>query len=136
MKIKYKTCLFCIYFKFWRYHISCKKLEDTATSIFISCCFSISFYSSRYHFLTNFQKFIQPYLKKCFCHIFSLFTDSPKLPHLLNSQNPLSLRKVFYECSLSKLWGFYSILIWRPVQGREGEDIVQAGIKFLYFYMF
>ena len=60
----------------------------------------ISFYISRYHFFT------QNYLKKIFVTNFPFLRDSldptPLPPtHPLNSRNPLSVRKVFFQCSLT-----------------------------------
>ena len=47
-------------------------------------------------FLQLFQNLIQHFLKK---KNFPFLTDSPKLLHPLNSQNLLSLMKVFCQCS-------------------------------------
>ena len=46
-------------------------------------------------FSTNLKNFIQYYLKKIF---FNGFTQTPV--HLFNDQNPLSMMKVFCQCSL------------------------------------
>ena len=46
-------------------------------------------------FSTNLKNFIQHYLKKIF---FNGFTQTPV--HLFNDQNPLSMMKVFCQCSL------------------------------------
>ena len=61
----------------------------------------ISFYISRY---IIFHKCLELHsilsVKKIFVNEFSFLTDSLKLPHSLYSQNPLSVTKVFCQCSL------------------------------------
>ena len=80
---KYLTALYCISnFAGTSY----KMLHDTATSSFISWCF------------TQVENFIYHYQKNNFCHEFSLFngfTQNPPTPHPVNSQNPLSLIFLF-----------------------------------------
>ena len=50
-------------------------------------------------FFYIFRHFIQHYLKKDFCHKLLLFlTDSPQPSNLHNSQNLLSVTKVFFIC--------------------------------------
>ena len=66
----------------------------------------ISFYISRYHFSQIFCNSFLIIRKKNFRHRFSFLTDLPTQnppspsPHALNSQNPLSVTKVFCRCSL------------------------------------
>ena len=94
--------------------------------------FSVSIYSSRCHFLISFYRFIHPYLKNIFVVYFPLIADSPKLHYNPNNQNPLSVRKFFCECFLSKLWWFYWTLIWRPVRGR-GRVLFKLAYNFYTF---
>ena len=55
----------------------------------------ISFYISRYHFSQILRTSLNIISKKDFRHNFSFLMDSLKLPHPLNSQNLLSVTKVF-----------------------------------------
>ena len=69
-------------------------IKDTATSfLFLSVFKSID---------TIFHHFIQHYLKKDFRHKLLLFlTDSPQPSNLHNSQNLLSMTKVFFICHMA-----------------------------------
>ena len=64
----------------------------------------ISFYISRYHFSQIFETSIRIIRKLNFRHKFSFLTDSltpshhPPVP--LNNRNPLSVMKIFCQCSL------------------------------------
>ena len=63
----------------------CKKLQDTATSSFISCCFTSDFISADINFLKLFRtlfNLIKKKKKKIFVTNFTFLTDSPKLPLL------------------------------------------------------
>ena len=62
----------------------------------------ISFYIIRYHFSQIFRTSFNIISKKDFRHKFSFLTDSLKPPHPFNGQNPLSVTKVFWRCSIKK----------------------------------
>ena len=86
-KIKQKCDCFILHHKFCRCFL--KKLRDTATSPFISWCF------------TSAKNFIHHYQKKFFWHefpFFNGFTPTPK-PHPVN-QNPQSVIIFFCWCPL------------------------------------
>ena len=58
----------------------------------------ISFYISWYHFSQIFGSSFKNIRKKYFCHEFSFLTDLLRpMPPPLNSQNPLSVTKVFVD---------------------------------------
>ena len=80
---------------------SFKYLLDTVTRSFISCCF-INFYINRYNFSQIFRTCSTLSEKIIFVTTFSFLMDSLKhLPtHPLNSQNLLSMTKVFCFCYL------------------------------------
>ena len=65
----------------------------------------LSFYISRYHFPQVFRTSFNIIWKKVFRQkffFFSRFTQIPiRPPHPINSQNPLSVTKVFCQCSLT-----------------------------------
>ena len=63
---------------------SYKNFQDSCTSSFIYCCFISAFPSANMIFI--FQQ---------------IHTPPPQHTHPLNSQNPLSVRKVFCQCSLT-----------------------------------
>ena len=74
----------------------------------------ISFSISRYHFLQVFRTSFNIIWKKDFRHKFSFFNRfiQTHSPHPLNSQNPLSLIKVFCQycqtcCGFSRLLCYY-----------------------------
>ena len=72
--------------------------------IFYLLLFYISFHISRHHFsFHSFSTSFNIIWKKDFCHKFSFFNGFTQ-PHLLNSQNPLSMTKVFCQCSLNCGW--------------------------------
>ena len=91
------TVVFTRYFKFWRYFLQkiCKiQPLDLLFIVFIG------FYISRYHFSQIFKTSFSISERHIFVTNFPFLTDSLKLPHPLNRQNPLSLTKVFCRCSL------------------------------------
>ena len=101
-KIKWKIyALFTLYFKFWWY-TSYKNLKIKPLDLLFLGAF-ISFYIQ--HADNNFYKFLELhstlYEKKIFVANFPFLTNSLKHPHPLNSQNPLSVTKVFCRCSLN-----------------------------------
>ena len=61
----------------------------------------ISFYISRYHFSQIFRTSFNIISKNDICHEFSFFNEFIQTPYPLNSQNPLSVTKVFCRCSLT-----------------------------------
>ena len=62
----------------------------------------ISFYISRYHFSQVFRTSFNIIWKKDFRHKFSFFNRFTQAPTLiLLTANPLSVRKVFRQCSLT-----------------------------------
>ena len=69
-------------------------------------------------FFNKFSWFHSTLSQKYFYGIFSFVDILTKLPDPLNNQNPLSVREVFCQCFLRKLWVFYWTLIWKPKQGR------------------
>ena len=82
---------------------SCIKLQDVATSSFISHCFTSASSPADIIFY-NFSELDSKLSNKDFCQEFSFFngfTPTPQPLHPLNSQNPLSMRKVFRRCSLT-----------------------------------
>ena len=103
--------LLTLYFKFWRCFY--KNLEDRVTRSFISCCFirflhqqisfSQIFRTSFNRFRTSFNFIQKNILVLNFPFLTDLLKHSP-LP-TLNSQNPLSVTKVFCQCFLvGHLW--------------------------------
>ena len=100
---------FILYFKFWRYSYLkiCKRTEQP--DLFFLVVF-ISFYISKYHFSQIFRTSFSIIGKKDFCHKFSFLTDSFKPPHPLNSQNLLSVTKVFCQCSLKNESSIYCLI--------------------------
>ena len=93
------TCPFYILFQVLK--VLLVKICKIQTTDLLFLVIFISFYISAASFFTNFQNFNQHYLKKDFCHRFSFFKwiHSPSPPHPLNAQNPLSMTKVFCQCS-------------------------------------
>ena len=74
---------------------SYKKLHDK-TSPFVFRCFTLAFiYISRYNFLQLFRTSLTIIGKSIFVTNSIFLMDSPKPLHLLNSQNKLSVTKVF-----------------------------------------
>ena len=65
--------------------------------------FYVRFYISRYDFSLVFRGLYNITWKKFFLHEFSFFNWFTQTPHLLNSQNPLSVTKVFCRCTLSTI---------------------------------
>ena len=84
---------------------SYKNFQDSCTSSFIYCCFISAFPSANMIFFTTFYNSNHHYLKKDFQNKFLFFNrftpPPPQHTHPLNSQNPLSVRKVFCQCSLT-----------------------------------
>ena len=83
---------------------SYKKIQDTASlpvPLFLVFT-SHQLLHQQISFFTTFQNLIQHFLKKDFHREFSFFNgfNSPSA-HPLNSQNPLSVKKVFCRCSLN-----------------------------------
>ena len=76
------------------HHIKTCKIEPPDIFILLFVVF-ISFYISRYHFSQILRTSLNIISKKDFRHNFSFLMDSLKLPHPLNSQNLLSVMKVF-----------------------------------------
>ena len=105
-KNKPKTqTLFALYFKFRRYFL--QKFVRYNHQIFYFFLFYISFYISRYPFQKDiFLKFYRTSFnitwKKYFCHEFPFQQIHSNLPPF-NSQNLLSMTKVFYRCSQQTL---------------------------------
>ena len=60
----------------------------------------ISFYFSRYHFSQISRTLFKNIWKKYYRHEFPFLTDSLRILHPLNGQNPLCVTKVFCRCSL------------------------------------
>ena len=54
---------------------SCKNVQDTASSSFISWCFTSAFYISRYNFLQLFRTSFNIIWKKCFVTNFPFFNS-------------------------------------------------------------
>ena len=81
-----------------------KRCKVQLPLLFISCCFTSVFTVAiiLYDFLEFHSTFIW---KKICASNFSFLTDLPKAPTVstLNSQNPLSMMKVFRWCSLNTL---------------------------------
>ena len=71
----------------------------------------ISFYISRYHFSQILRTSFNNIWKKDFCHEFSFFIKFTQTPQPLNGQNPLSMTKVFYRCSLHRWW-----ILFKPMK--------------------
>ena len=81
----------------------------------------ISLYITRSDFLQIFWNFIQPYLKKYFCHKFSFLSKFTLTPHtLFNSQNLLNI-KVFCWCSLMGEVYFFLVVpeYWEELEWSE-----------------
>ena len=103
-KVNWKIhALFMLYFKFWRYFFT--KLCKIQPPDLLFFVVFISFIS-RYHFSQIFRTLFHIILKKDFCQEVLFLTDSlnPLIPHHhhpFNSQNLLSLKKFFCQCSLS-----------------------------------
>ena len=91
-------------FKFWKY-IPLIKICKTQSLDLLFLTVFISFYISRHHFSQVFRTSFNIIWKKDFRHKFSFFNGftQTSLPHShpLNSQNPLSVTKVFCQCSLT-----------------------------------
>ena len=113
-KIKWKlyALLHCIS-SFEGVITSYKNLEITPLDL-IFVVF-ISFYISRYHFLPIFRTSFNIIWKKNFCHklsIFNGFTQPIPAPPL-NSQNPLSMRKVFVDANcIIQIAFFWEVSHW------------------------
>ena len=75
-----------------------KKLQETAASFFVSCCFTSTLISADIIF-TTFYNFVQHYLKKEFRHKFPIFNGFTQIPPL-NGQNLLSVTKGFSRGSV------------------------------------
>ena len=89
-------------FKFWKY-IPLIKICKTQSLDLLFLTVFISFYISRHHFSQVFRTSFNIIWKKDFRLKFSFFnrlTQTPTL-HPLSSQNPLSVTKVFCQCSLT-----------------------------------
>ena len=74
--------------------------------------FHISFYISRYNFLHIFRTSCNIIWKRFFSQIL-LFTRIHPNPHPLNSQNLLSMTKVFCQISLKCLLNFFKNICWQ-----------------------
>ena len=81
------------------------KLQDTATSCFISCSFISGFTLADINFY-NFLELHSALSEKHFATNFPFLTDSAKPCHILNNQNPLTVTKAFCRCSLKRLTYF------------------------------
>ena len=106
---------------------SYKNLSDTVTKFFISCFYQLL---HEQIFFTSFPNFIQHYVKKRFLSqifIFNRFTRIPT-PYPLNSQNSLSVTKVFCECSLT-YHGFSRLSCYDDAQ-KELEQQSRTNIYF------
>ena len=97
---------------------SCEKIRDTASlpvPLFLVILNRISFYISRYHFFTTFQKRIQHCLEKDFRSKFSFFNGFTHSPQPLNGQKPVSVTKIFCWCSLNleNFWFYiWAVIVW------------------------
>ena len=100
---------------------SYKNLSHTVTK-FLFLVF-ISFCISRYYFSQVFRTSFNIMLKKDSCHKFSFFNRFTQIntPYPLNSQNPLSVTKVFCECSLT-YHGFSRLLYYDDAQKELGQQ--------------
>ena len=75
-------------------------LSRKPASSFISCSFTSAFTSADIIFY-NFLELNSKLSKKDFRHKFSFFNSFTQIPHPLNSQNLLSMIKVFCRCCLT-----------------------------------
>ena len=95
-----------------------KKIRDTASlpvPLFLVIIHRISFYISRYHFFTTFQKRIQHFLEKDFRSKFSVFNGFTHSLQPLNGQKPVSVTKFFCWCSLNfeNFWFYvWAVVVW------------------------
>ena len=107
---------------------SYKNLSDTVTRFFISCFYQLL--HQQILFFTSFPNFIQHYVKKDSRYkfpFFNRFTQIPT-PYPLNSQNQLSVTKVFCQCSLT-YHGFSRLLCYEDAQ-KELEQQSRTNIYF------
>ena len=95
------TCLFYIIFQVLKVLLTkiCK-IEPPDLLFFLSFTSAVSFF-------TNFQNFIEHYLKKIFCHKFSFFNGFTKPPTPFNAQNPLRERTLSMQEGGGGGRGFY-----------------------------
>ena len=90
------TCWYSIFQVYIFSYTSYIKIQDTATSYFISC-FTLAFTLSDTNFFRTFRTSSK---KKDFWHKFSFFTGFMQLPNPFNSQSLLSMTKVFVDSPL------------------------------------
>ena len=103
----YIVYIYNIYLKFWRYN-SCIKICKMSHQIFYFLLFYTSLYISRHHFpqifrILELRSTLPATARKIFVTNFPSLTDplrNPR-PHPLSSRNPLSVTKVFCQCSLN-----------------------------------
>ena len=93
------SCLFFMSFQVLKVRLI--KICKAEQSDLLFLVVFISLYFSRYHFSQIFRTSFSIIGRKDFCHKFSFLTDSVKHSHLLNGQNLLTMRKVFWRCSLT-----------------------------------
>ena len=72
---------------------SYEKFQDTATSSFVSCCFTSAFTLPDITFYNFLELHVALSEKRLLSQVFLFLTDSPKT---LNSQNALSVTKFFF----------------------------------------
>ena len=87
------TCPFYIVFKVLK--VLLIKIYKTQPPAILFLFVSNQLFHQEISFFIIFQIFNQHYLKKDFHHIFSFFNKFTPTPHPLNSQNLLSMTKVF-----------------------------------------
>ena len=75
---------------------------------------------------SSFSRYLHPtFLKKDFVTNFSFLKESLNFPHFLNSQSPLSVTKVLYQCSLNVTYHVFSRLLCYDDASTRAELILQ-----------
>ena len=109
IKLKIKTC-FTLYFKFWEgssvksYKIQPPVLLFLVSHLFLYQQISFSF---------NFLELHSALSEKDFCGKFSFFNEFTQTPHPINSQNLLSVTKVFCQFFLKCFLKYFLNICWQ-----------------------